>query len=82
MDEVKKELLEKYQDWETADLQELLREHAHCMGEPAISLDEVFAICQILSERHPPLRSNEEAFAEFLEYYAPKDFRDHYRKQQ
>ena len=72
-------LLEKYQDCETEYLQGLLRDHAHCDGEPAISLDEVFAICEILSQRHPPFRSNQEAFAEFVKYYAPKEFRDFHK---
>ena len=77
--EMTQELLDKYRDCETEYLRGLLRDDAHSNGRSALTVDEVYAICEILSQRHPPFRSNEEAFAEFLQYYAPKEFRDFHK---
>ena len=53
MNEISAELQEKYRNMETAVLQELLRVHCNSDGEPPITMDEVWFICEVLADRRP-----------------------------
>ena len=79
MEENFEALQEKYRNYKTEKLRKMLECHVLREDRPNITLDQVHAICAVLSERHPPRRSNEEAFAEFVRYYAPRSFRIYHR---
>ena len=74
----KRENSSRYDCMTTEELQEILRKHAHNESETEPDTDELFKIMEVLSERRqntdaPAFRSEEEAFAEFCEYYIPKE---------
>lgn len=74
----KRENSTRYDCMSTEELQEILRKHAHNELETEPDTEELFKIMEVLSERRqntgsPAFRSNEEAFAEFCEYYMPKE---------
>ena len=74
----KREEFSRYAAMPTEELQEILRKHAHGELETEPDTEELFAIMEVLSDRRQQqapdtFRSNEEALAEFREYYMPKE---------
>ena len=61
-----------YELLSTKELEEILRRD--CFGIETLEQDVLFAICDILAERRPPIRSTQEAFQEFVKYYAPVEW--------
>ncbi len=74
----KREGLSRYDSMSTEELQEILRKHAHGELETEPDTQDLFEIMEVLSKRRQTqnpqaFRSNEEAFAEFKQYYMPKE---------
>ena len=68
----------RYDSWPTEELQEILRKHAHGELETEPDTEELYCIMEVLANRRQQespnaFRSNEEAFAEFREFYMPKE---------
>lgn len=68
----------KYDFMSTEELQQILRKHAHGKLETELDTEDLFQIMEVLSKRRwqqdpQAFRSDEEAFAEFCEYYMPKE---------
>ena len=68
----------RYDSMTTEELQEILRKHAYGELETEPDTQELFDIMEVLSDRRQKqepqaFRSDEEAFAEFCEYYMPKE---------
>ena len=65
-----------YTDVPTKSLQAILRNHAHDKLLVHISIEQLYDIMGILSDRREasgsPFKSNQEALAEFKQYYLPK----------
>lgn len=73
----KREDFSQYDRMTTEQLQEILRKHAHNELEPEPDTQELYKIMEVLSARRKAenssiFRSDEEAFAEFLEEYLPR----------
>ena len=67
-----------YDSMSTEELQEILRKHASGELETEPDTQDLFEIMEVLSKRRKTenpqaFRSNEEAFAEFKQYYMPKE---------
>ncbi len=66
-----------YQDVPTASLQAILSNHAHDRLQVRIGTAQLYAIMEELARRREiagtPFRSNEEAWAEFVQHYMPKE---------
>lgn len=67
-----------YQDVPTESLQAICRNHAHDKLHVRVSVEQLYDIMDELARRRQesgadPFRSNEEAWAEFVKYYMPKD---------
>lgn len=64
-----------YQDVPTESLQAILRNHAHGRLMVRIGTEQLYDIMEELARRREasgqPLRSNEEAWAEFEKHYMP-----------
>ncbi len=79
MSELKKrEGLSRFNSISTEELQEILRKHANGELEAEPDTEELFEIMEVLSKRRQEqnpqaFRSDEEAFAEFKQYYMPKE---------
>jgi hypothetical protein len=74
----KREVLSRYDSMPTEELQEILRKHTHGELETEPDTQDLFEIMEVLSKRRQEenpqaFRSNEEAFAEFKQYYMPKE---------
>ena len=74
----KREEFSQYDSLPTEELQEILRKHAHSELETEPDTQELYYIMEVLAERRKQqnpqaFRSDEEAFAEFCEYYMPKE---------
>lgn len=74
----KREGLSRYDSMSTEELQEILRKHANDELETEPDTQDLFEIMEVLSKRRQnenpqAFRSNEEAFAEFKQYYMPKE---------
>ena len=74
----KRENCSRYETMTTEELQEILRQRAHNKSEADPDTQELFEIMEVLSARRqnsdlPAFRSDEDAFAEFCEYYMPKE---------
>ena len=75
----KREGFSHYASMSTEELQEILRKHAHGELETEPDTQELFEIMEVLSVRRQenatmqPFRSDEEALAEFREFYMPKE---------
>ena len=72
----KREEISRYDSMSTEELQEILRKHAHDELDTKPETDELFEIMEVLSVRRQQqepqvFRSNEEALAEFRQYYMP-----------
>ena len=61
-----------YELLSTEELEELLRRD--CFGIESLEQDVLFTICDILAKRRPPRRTTQEAFQEFVKYYAPVEW--------
>ncbi len=66
----------RFDSMSTEELQEILRKHTNGELETDPDTDDLFAIMEVLSNRRQEenpqaFRSNEEAFAEFQQYYMP-----------
>ena len=73
----KREDLSRYNSMSTEELQEILRKHTHGELETEPDTQDLFEIMEVLSKRRhnenpQAFRSDEEAFAEFKQYYMPK----------
>lgn len=79
MSELKKrEDVSKYFNMSTEELQEILRKHAHGELETEPDTEELFKIMGVLADRRQQtseqvFHSEEEALAEFREFYMPKE---------
>ena len=67
----------RYEAMTTEELQEILRQRAHNKSDAEPDTQELFEIMEVLSVRRqnsdlPAFRSDEDALAEFCEYYMPK----------
>lgn len=66
-----------YQDVPTESLQAVLRNHAHDRLQVRVSVDQLYAIMEELARRREasgqPFRSSEEAWAEFVRHYMPRE---------
>lgn len=67
-----------YEAMTTEELQEILRQRAHDKSDAEPDTQELFEIMEVLSVRRqnsdlPAFRSDEDALAEFCEYYMPKE---------
>ena len=74
----KREGFSRYDSMSTEELQEILRKHAHGELETEPDTQDLFEIMEVLSKRRQEenpqaFRSDEEAFAEFKQYYMPKE---------
>ena len=74
----KREGRSRYDSMSTEELQEILRKHTHGELETEPDTQDLFEIMEVLSKRRKTenpqaFRSNEEAFAEFVAYYMPKE---------
>ena len=74
----KREEISRYDSMSTEELQEILRKHANGELETEPDTQDLFEIMEVLSKRRQEenpqaFRSNEEAFAEFKQYYMPKE---------
>ena len=75
----KRDGISRYATMSTEELQEILRKHAHGELEAEPDTEELFEIMEVLSVRRQEdatmqaFRSDEEAYAEFCEYYMPKE---------
>ena len=74
----KREGYSRYDSMSTEELQKILRKHANGELETEPDTQELFEIMEVLSKRRQEqnpqaFRSNEEAFAEFKQYYMPKE---------
>jgi len=74
----KREGLSRYDSMSTEELQEILRKHANGELETEPDTQDLFEIMEVLSKRRhnenpQAFRSDEEAFAEFQQYYMPKE---------
>ena len=74
----KREGLSRYDSMSTEELQEILRKHTHGELETEPDTQDLFEIMEVLSKRRQEqnpqaFRSDEEAFAEFKQYYMPKE---------
>ena len=74
----KREGRSRYDSMSTEELQEILRKHTHGELETEPDTQDLFEIMEVLSKRRQgenpqAFRSNEEAFAEFKQYYMPKE---------
>ena len=72
-----------YTDVPTQTLQAILRKHAHDNLSVQISIDRLYEIMEVLVEQYEasgyPFKSDEEALAEFRQYYMPKEHKQlHY----
>lgn len=66
-----------YEDMTTAQLQEILRKHAHGELEKEPDTEELFYIMEVLADRESTnpekqIKSTEEAYATFVKHYAPE----------
>lgn len=73
-----REGLSRFDSLSTEELQEILRKHNHGELETEPDTQDLFEIMEVLSKRRKTenpqaFRSNEEAFAEFVAYYMPKE---------
>ena len=74
----KREKTAQYDSMTTEELQEILRKHARDELETELDTQGLFYIMEVLLERREndptmqQFRSNEEALAEFYQYYMPK----------
>ena len=78
MSEEKREGLSRYDSMPTEELQEILLKHLNGELETEPDTQDLFEIMEVLSKRRKEenpqaFRSNEEAFAEFVAYYMPKE---------
>ena len=74
----KREGLSRYDSMSTEELQEILRKHTHGELETEPDTQDLFEIMEVLSKRRQnenpqAFRTDEEAFAEFKQYYMPKE---------
>ena len=74
----KREGYSRYDSMSTEELQEILRKHTHGELETEPDTQDLFEIMEVLSKRRQEknpqaFRSDEEAFAEFKQYYMPKE---------
>lgn len=74
----KHEDFSRYEHMTTEELQELLHQSAHNKLGTEPDTQELFKIMEVLSVRRqnsdlPDFRSDEEAYADFFEYYMPKE---------
>lgn len=74
----KREGFSRFDSMSTEELQEILRRHAHGELETEPDTQDLFEIMEVLSKRRQEenpqaFRSDEEAFAEFKQYYMPKE---------
>jgi len=74
----KREGYSRYDSMSTEELQEILRKHTHGELETEPDTQDLFEIMEVLSKRREKenpqaFRSDEEAFAEFKQYYMPKE---------
>ena len=74
----KHEGISRYESMTTEELQEILRKHAHGELDTEPDMNELYEIMEVLSVRRQKedphaFRSDEEALAEFREYYLPKE---------
>ena len=74
----KHEDFSRYEHMTTEELQEILHQSAHNKLGTEPDTQELFRIMEVLSVRRqnsdlPDFRSDEEAFADFCEYYMPKE---------
>lgn len=74
----KREGLSRYDSMPTEELQEILLKHLNGELETEPDTQDLFEIMEVLSKRRKAenpqaFRSNEEAFAEFVAYYMPKE---------
>ena len=74
----KREGLSRYDSMPTEELQEILLKHLNGELETEPDTQDLFEIMEVLSKRRKTenpqaFRSNEEAFAEFVAYYMPKE---------
>ena len=74
----KREGLSRYDSMPTEELQEILLKHLNGELETEPDTQDLFEIMEVLSKRRKEenpqaFRSNEEAFAEFVAYYMPKE---------
>ena len=74
----KREGFSRYDSMPTEELQEILRKHANGELETEPDTQDLFEIMEVLTKRRQEenpqaFRSNEEAFAEFKQYYMPKE---------
>ena len=74
----KREGYSHYDSMSTEELQEILRKHTHGELETEPDTQDLFEIMEVLSKRRQEqnpqaFRSDEEAFAEFKQYYMPKE---------
>ena len=75
----KREGFSRYASMSTEELQEILRKHAHGELQTEPDTEELFEIMEVLSVRRDEeatmqaFRSDEEALAEFREFYMPKE---------
>ena len=64
-----------YTDVPTKSLEAILRNHAYDKLRVKISIEQLYDIMEVLAERREasgyPFKSNEEALAEFRQYYMP-----------
>lgn len=77
----KREDCSPYEAMTTEELQEILRQRAHNKLNAELDTQELFEIMEVLSVRRqnsdlPAFRSDEDALAEFCEYYMPKEKED------
>ena len=74
----KRENRSRYDSMSTEELQEILRKHTHSELETEPDTQDLFEIMEVLSKRRQEenpqaFLSDEEAFAEFKQYYMPKE---------
>lgn len=74
----KREGISRYDSMPTEELQEILLKHLNGELETEPDTQDLFEIMEVLSKRRKTenpqaFRSNEEAFAEFVAYYMPKE---------
>lgn len=74
----KRESFSRYDSMSTEELQEILRKHANGELETEPDTQDLFEIMEVLSKRRQEqnpqaFRSDEEAFAEFKQYYMPQE---------
>lgn len=74
----KREDLSRFDSMSTEELQEILRKHTHGELETEPDTQDLFEIMEVLSKRRQQqnpqaFRSDEEALAEFRDYYMPKE---------